>query len=343
MATIRRYWLFNHARVEASAFLAVFRSGRAVKSGRGLAVWFVPRGATSLVEVPAEQRDHQLMISATTRDFQTVSVMGAATWRAVDPLTLADRLDFSIDPNSGAFRGDPVAQVEDLIDGLVKVGVEKYVSTREIGDVLRGGVGPLLATLEAEAANSPRLAAIGVELAGLRLTALSPSADLARALRQPTAERLQQSADEAVFARRAAAVEKEAVIAENETKAKIRLEEERAALIARERENGLARARAARETAEVAAEGQARTREILGLAEADALERLDQARLKGERERAEIAKSMPQVVVIADALKQGLVDSNIGTLNFGPDVVAQIGALFAKAVSETRAATGKAL
>src|SRR5215472_14020398 len=103
MATIRRYGLFNHARVEASAFLAVFHNGRLRQSGRGAAVWFMPQGATSLVEIPAGERDHQLMISATTRDFQIVSVQGSASWRAADPLALADRVDFTIDPNKGAY------------------------------------------------------------------------------------------------------------------------------------------------------------------------------------------------------------------------------------------------
>jgi hypothetical protein len=175
MATIRRYGLLIHAQVEASAFLAVFRNGRLRKSGRGATVWFLPQGATSLVEVPAAERDHQLMISATTRDFQIVSVQGAATWRAADPLALADRVDFTINPKTGTYRADPLAQVEGLIDGLIKIGVERHVSTRDIGEVLADGVGPLLASIDREAKASPRLAAIGVELAGLRFSALAPS------------------------------------------------------------------------------------------------------------------------------------------------------------------------
>jgi regulator of protease activity HflC (stomatin/prohibitin superfamily) len=334
MATIQRYGLFNHARVEASAFLAVFHNGRLRKSGRGRAVWFAPQGATSLVDIPADERDHQLLVSATTRDFQTVSVQGAATWRAADPLALADRIDFTIDSGSGAYRAEPVAQVEALIDGLIKIRVERFVSARDIGQVLTEGVGPLLASLEEEAKQSPRLAAIGVELAGLRLTALTPSPDLARALRQPTAERLQQAADEATFARRAAAVEKEAAIAENETKAKIKLEEERALLIARERDNDLARAQAAREVAEVTAQGEAGAKQIMALAEAEAFRKLDEARLHGERERAEIAKAMPQVAILADALKQGFGAAKIGTLNLGPDVVSLVGGALARAVAE---------
>ncbi len=337
MATIRRYGLFIHARVEASAFLAVFRNGRVRTSGRGAAIWFLPQGATSLVEIPADERDHQLMISATTRDFQTVSVQGAATWRAAVPLALADRVDFTISAKTGTYRADPLAQVKGLIDGLIHVGVERHVCARDIGEVLAEGVGPLLASIDEEARASPRLAAIGVELAGLRFKTLAPSPDLARALRQPTVERLQQAADEAVFARRAAAVEKEAAIAENETKAKIELEEERASLIARERDNDVARARAARDAAEVAAEGEARNKELLAEAEAQAFRELDEARLNGERERAEIARTLPQIVAPADALKQGFGASKIGTLNLGPDIVSLVGGALARAVSASEA------
>lgn len=331
MAVIRRYGPLNHVRSEATAFLAVYRGGRLRKSGRGAAAWFGAAGATSLVEIPAADREHIVQVSATTRDFQVVSVQGAATWRAAAPLTLAERIDFSIDRRSGAHRGEPVAQIEALIDALIRGAVERHVATRTVAGLLDEGVAPLLGAVEAAVAAPPRLTAIGVEVAGVQLAALSPSPELVRALRLPTVERLQQAADEATFARRAAAVEKETAIAENETKAKIGLEEERARLIARERENELARAHIARETAEVAAEGAAQTRTLASQAEAAAIVRLDEARLQGERERAAIARSMPPVVVLAEAMKQGLGASKIGTLNLGPDVVSLVGAALAKA------------
>lgn len=333
MANLRSYGLFKHVRVESSSHLAVFRKGRLARFGRGLDAWFLAEDATSLAEIPANDRDLVLQISATTRDFQMVGLQGSATWRAVDPVRLAERIDFSIDRARGAWRADPIAEVEALVTGLVQTAIERYAGARTVGDLLDGGVGPLLAVIEAEIAASPRLVAIGVELAGIRLYALTPSPELVRSLRQPTVERLQQSADEATFARRAAAVEKEAAIAENETRAKIRLEEERAKLIARERDNHLATARAGQEAAEIVAEGAARSRRIGSEAEADAIVRLDEARLVGERERAEIARLTPAVVVIADALKQGFGQSKIGTLNLGPDVVALLAGALGRAAS----------
>ena len=85
------------------------------------------------------------------------------------------------------------------------------------------------------------------------------------------------------------------------------------------------------------AEGEARTKELLAEAEAEAFRKLDEARLSGERERADIAKTLPQIVVLADALKQGFGASKIGTLNLGPDIVSLVGGALARAVSESEA------
>lgn len=338
MTAIRRFGPFRQARVEASALLAVYRNGRLVRSGRGLAVWFATHGATSLVEIPADDHDNVISVSATSRDFQAVSVQGLATWRAADPLRLAERVDFSVDPKTGGWRAEPFSQIEALIDGLFQSAVERFVAARDIAAVLEQGIGALTAAVEADLAATTRLSDIGLALAGFRLTNLTPSPDLVRALRQPTVERLQQGADEATFARRAAAVEKEAAIAENETHARIRLEERRAALIARERDNALARARTDADTARIAAESESETHGIAAAAEAEATRITDEAKLMGERARAEIAANMPEVVVIAEALKQGLGSARIGTLNLGPDVMAQLATQFGAALAPREAA-----
>jgi regulator of protease activity HflC (stomatin/prohibitin superfamily) len=338
MTTIRRLGPWIHARSEASALLAIHRRGRLVRAGRGISAWFLAHGATSLVEVPADDRDHVIALSATSRDFQAVSVQGMATWRAADPLLLAQHIDFSVDLATGGHLSEPVAQVESLIDGLLLSAVERFVAARDVATLLDQGVGALQDAVAAELADTGRLAGIGVALAGFRLSNLSPSPELVRALRQPTLERLQQGADEATFARRAAAVEKEAAIARNETRARIRLEEERAALIARERDNERARAEAAAEAARIAAESDAATRAIASEAQAAATRVVDAATLEAERARAAIAAQMPDVVVIAEALRHGLGAARIGTLNLGPDLLAQLGDAVGAAIAAPRRA-----
>jgi regulator of protease activity HflC (stomatin/prohibitin superfamily) len=345
MATIQSYMILRHARVEASSMLAVFRNGRLAKHGRGLSVWFVPQGGTSLAEVPVDDRDHVIAVSAVTRDFQTISVQGGATWRAADAVKLAERIDFSIDHRRGAYRSDPVTQIDNLINGLIKAAIETHVASRTVGQLLEEGVGALLTKVQEGLARTERLSAVGIELVGIRLSDLTPAPDLVRALRQPTVERLQQTADEATFKRRANAVEKEAEIAENETKAKITLEQTKSQLIDRERENALAQARAVAEKAKIdadsaastksiEAESAARARGIGAAAEADAIAKIDSVKLRSEKERAEIAQTMPPVVVIAEAIRGGLASAKIGSLNLGPDTMQLVGDAFAKALAD---------
>lgn len=347
MTTIRRLGPWTHARAEASAFLAIHRNGRLIRAGRGLSAWFLTAGGTSLVEVPADDRENVVAVSAVTRDFQSVTAQGVVTWRAADPLLLGERLDFSVDPRTGFPNGEAVAQVGSLIDGLVKAAVERHAGARDVATLLAEGIGALQQAVEDALAATRQFEEIGVALAGVRLSDLSPSPELVRALRQPTLERLQQGADEATFARRAAAVEKEAAIARNETRARIRLEEERAALIARERDNARARAEADAEAARIAAESAGETqaigataaaqaRGIAAEAEAAATRAIDGARLEAERARAEIARSMPDIVVIAEALRHGMASAKIGTLNLGPDIVAQLGDAFGAALAAPR-------
>ena len=64
---------------------------------------------------------------------------------------------------------------------------------------------------------------LGLHLVAVRVADVSPAAEMEKALRQPTREKIQQQADEATFERRALAVEKERAIAENELNNRPRL------------------------------------------------------------------------------------------------------------------------
>src|SRR3546814_20711648 len=83
---------------------------------------------------------------------------------------------------------------------------------------------------------------IGLAIVAVRLNNLAPSSELERALQTPTFEALQQKADEAMFERRALAVDKERAIAENALGNKTDLERREKQLIAEEAGNARNRA-----------------------------------------------------------------------------------------------------
>ena len=128
--------------------------------------------------------------------------------------------------------------------------------------------------IESDLTTAGRLREMGIAIVTVRIAGLSPSAELSRALEAPTFERAQGVADEASFARRAQAVEKERAIAENELSTKVELSRRQAALIAQEDEN-------ARRTAE----GRAEARRIAAEAEAGRIRVTEAARNAAEAER----------------------------------------------------------
>lgn len=84
-----------------------------------------------------------------------------------------------------------------------------------------------------------RLAALGVEVLSLFLVSAKPTPEVARALEATYREALLRQADEAIYARRASAVEEERKIKENELSTDITLEQQRRQLIALTGENAL--------------------------------------------------------------------------------------------------------
>jgi regulator of protease activity HflC (stomatin/prohibitin superfamily) len=85
---------------------------------------------------------------------------------------------------------------------------------------------------------------LGVELLNVYLTSAKPTPEVAKALEADYRETLLRKADIAVYARRAAAVEEERKIKENELNTDIALEEQRRRLIDLQAENSLREAQA---------------------------------------------------------------------------------------------------
>ncbi|TGV66426.1 band 7 protein, partial [Mesorhizobium sp. M00.F.Ca.ET.149.01.1.1] len=257
---------------EASSHVIRHRNGRAIESGRGLVFWFVPETA-SIAELPMDDREMTLFVKGRSQDFQTVAVQGTIGWHVVDPARLAERVDFSIDLRTGKLRGEPIEKIQARIAGIANQAVQQYLGQAPVRTLLDAGPAPLRERLQALVATDPALTDIGVAAVAVRLTNLTPTSELERALQTPTFEALQQKADEATFQRRALAVEKERAIAENELANKTELARREKLLIAEEAEN--ARNRAA---------GAAEAQQIEAGAEAERIRAIEGAKVEAERQ-----------------------------------------------------------
>src|SRR5690606_25292639 len=73
MAEIRSFWFVRHLRAEPTTHVILFKNGHKVLSGRGVAFWFMPLGA-SIAEVPLDDRELPFLFSGRSSDFQDVAV-----------------------------------------------------------------------------------------------------------------------------------------------------------------------------------------------------------------------------------------------------------------------------
>ncbi|MEU2295940.1 SPFH domain-containing protein [Streptomyces antibioticus] len=280
MADITRRLGWRHLRGAPTAHIRHHRSGKLVHDGPGLSFWF--RSLTAaLSEVPVDDRELAMTFHARTADFQDVAVQATVTYRVSDPAVAAARLDFSIDPDTGVWRGAPLEQLGTLLTETAQQHALDVLARTPLAAALVDGVTSVRERVAAGLAAEPRLPATGIEIVAVRVVALRPEPEVERALRTPARELIQQEADRATYERRAVAVERERTIAENELASKIELARREEQLV---EQRGTNTRREAEENAaadKVRAEAEA-TRTVR-LAEAEAARAVKLAAAEAER------------------------------------------------------------
>ena len=324
MVQITRYPLVSHLRAEASQHVLRFRGGRLVQGGRGLAFWFVPL-STAISCVSAEDLEVPFLIRGRSKDFQEVNVQGSVTYRVKEYLRLAERIDFSIDVKTGLHRSNPLERIASAVTSLAQQLSIDLLASTPLATLLAEGCERVRARLDEGFRREPGLTELGIELVAVRVSAVQPSVEVEKALRMPMREAIQQEADEATFKRRAQAVDKERAIQENELQNKIELARREATLIEQSGTNDRRRASDLADIERIAAEAEARRREIAAFAEASAIRAISEANVDGERARTEIYSALPSDRLMALAVQElaGKLTA-IGEVTITPDHVGSI-------------------
>jgi regulator of protease activity HflC (stomatin/prohibitin superfamily) len=339
MAEIRRYPVFRHLRSDASSFVLHYRGTRLLRSGRGLAFWFRPL-TDSVAEVPADDRELALIIHGRSADFQEVSVQGVLTYRVLDPAKLASRVDFTVDPGTGAFLRQPLEKIAQALSQLAQQDAGDYLLHAPVRQILVEGQAQVRGLVEEGLRAEPQVAAMGLGIVSVRIHTVKPSPDLEKALEAPARERIKQEADEAAFERRAQAVNKERAIQDNELQNKIELAKREENLITQQ---GINAKRTAQEKAEsdriaqeasarsqsLKAQSEAQSHELKMQAEAGGIRVVEAARVEAERQRMDTERlrleaygSLPSGIMLGLALKElaGKLQ-RIDHLNLGPELL----------------------
>jgi len=339
MATISRFGPFSHLRAESNQFILHYKRGQVIVKGRGLAYWFLPLSA-AVAQVPAEDIDTTFLLRERTSDLQEVAVQCTVTYRVSELEQATQRVNFSIGLDNGAWKEQPLERLATLWAQRAQQPTRSYLSTVPVVEAVRSGAEKVQAAIDSALRGDADLSAMGLSVVGVQVNQVAPTPELEKALQTPTRESLQQKADEAVFERRAVAVEKERAIKENELQSEIELARRQEDLIKQQGQNRLEEIRqeAEAEKERVQTQGEREelvarnaARDTLTRAEgkASATQVLAAAATEGERQRVAVYAEAPTKVVLGLALQKFAerIDS-INHLNLTPELLGQVAQQF---------------
>ncbi len=227
--------LIGFYKAEPSDYVVVHSAGRLMRHGAGLAFWYWGP-LTSLASIPLSTIDVPFIFTESTGSFQPVTIQGQLTYRVVKPLVLALALNYGIDPATRRHLTNDPEKLPARILNALQSRVRAALAGRSLEDALRESAQLANAALDGLREDAG-LTELGVEALNVAVQAVKPTPELAKALEAEYREGLQRRADQAIYARRAAAVEQERRIKENELSNQLALEQQRQALVDLEGQN----------------------------------------------------------------------------------------------------------
>jgi regulator of protease activity HflC (stomatin/prohibitin superfamily) len=216
--------MLRFMKVPPTTYVLQYKHGTVKREGAGLSfLYYAP--TSTIVAIPLASADIPFVFQEATADFQSVTIQGQLTYRVADPTRLAALLDYSVDARGAYYSEDPRKLPERLIHTLQSL-TRAITQRLDLKDALVSSdsiVAEALAKLKASEAAS----ALGIEILSLAILAVQPTPETSRALEAEAREALQRRADEAIYARRNAAVEQERLIKESELNTEIAVEEKK--------------------------------------------------------------------------------------------------------------------
>jgi regulator of protease activity HflC (stomatin/prohibitin superfamily) len=206
-----------------------YASGSVRAEGMGLAFYYW-RFNTQVVAVPTTGMDANFVFNEITSNFQEVSLQGQLTYRIREPKKAAELLNFRIDPVTYTYATEDLKTLAQKIINIVRIEARSEVERRALADVLRDSR-VIAKEVEQRVREAALLDPFGVELLGVFFLSARPTPEVAKALEAEYREALLRRADEAIYARRGAAVDEERKIKEKELESNKALEEQRRTLI----------------------------------------------------------------------------------------------------------------
>jgi len=252
-------FLLDYFKAQPTEYVRAFVRGRPVREGVGISFYYL-KHRTTIVVVPTTSIDMSFVFNEQTRTYQAVTIQGQFTYRIANPRRASEILNYSIDPRRRSHVSDDPQRLQGRITSVIQMETRRRVQDLSLEEVLRG-VAQIAADVRTSIDSEDLLSPMGVQILSIYFTGASPKPEVAKALEAEYRESLLRRADEAIYARRAAAVAEEGKIKESELNTQIALEQERERLIRLEGANAQAEAEHRGKALELEAEYRGRATE----------------------------------------------------------------------------------
>ena len=254
------FGIIKFFKAEPTEYIFKYAGGKVASQGQGIAFYYLT-ATTSIVSVPTGSVDVNFIFNEMTSNFQAVTLQGQFVYRIVNPQRATELFKFTIDPRSRGYLSDDLEKLKQRITNVIQIETRREALSRSLEETLRQSE-EIAAIVSKRVREQTLLETMGVELMSLFFQAVKPTPEVAKALEAEQREHLLRTADEAIYARRAAAVGEERKIKENELKNKIALEEQREKLLKLEGENAQSEADFRGKASELEAQYHARVTEL---------------------------------------------------------------------------------
>jgi len=302
--------------------------------------FFYNVATASIAAVPVSAQEAPFIFKLLTADFQSVTVQGQVTYRVAAPEKIAEMLNYSLKSDGKTYVSEDPLKLSDRVIRIVQSIVQNKVQNTSLRDTLKLAQ-TLVALLREQLIGDSSLAALGIALLDVSISAVQPTTETARALEAEAREALLKEADDAIYNRRKSAVEQERTIKEAELQTELSIQQkeqeiaESRLLNERAIQRGKAETERERLQAEIASESQRKEWVLLNSEnsrqQADAEAYAITERMKAFRELSvenlkamALAKMDPeQLMAMAfESLAQNA--GKIGELNITPDLFGHI-------------------
>ena len=264
-------------KVEPTDFVLQFKRGQVVREGAGLSFFYFGP-TTSLVRIPIGSVDVPFIFEEVTADFQEVTVQGQLTYRVAEPKKLSQLMNFTLTPKGRDYASEDPKKLPQRLINHARVLTRASLKALRLREAL-GQSDTLVASLREGLQAAEAIASLGLEILGLSILAIKPTPETARALEAEAREQVLREADEAIYARRNAAVEQERNIKENELNTEIAVENKKRQIkeAQMEAEKSVQQKKRELKEAEMAARIalEAKNKELVALSTANAREEAD--------------------------------------------------------------------